>query len=236
MDTVILLAGLLCDQEVWEAQAWKLRKRYDVRVMNFPDFDSIEAMAANVLEHAPPRFSLAGHSMGGRVALDVFRQAPQRLQKLALLDTGYDAAAAHEAETRGRLVRSALAEGIEAIAETWARPMLAPCNLTGPEPLDRIVAMVGRMSGEIYARQTRVLLSRPDASGLLPRIQCPTLVLCGSLDAWSPPERHQRMAALLPCAKLRLVEDCGHMSTMERPAQVLAALEEWLENSPPTAV
>jgi pimeloyl-ACP methyl ester carboxylesterase len=228
MQTIYLLSGLLCDEAVWEVQERALRSSHDVRVLSFQDFDSMGGMAAHVLKNAPPSFSLAGHSMGGRVAMEVYRQAPRQVRRLALLDTGYEPAAEDETEKRGVLVRKALAEGIEAIAETWARPMIAPCNQGNDLLLKRVLNMVGRMSGEIYARQTNALLTRPDATPVLSSIRCPTLVLCGQQDAWSPPERHKLMAALIPNCELRLIDDCGHMSTMEKPREVLQALEQWL--------
>jgi pimeloyl-ACP methyl ester carboxylesterase len=231
METIYLLSGLLCDEEVWRGQAPELRKQYDVRVVSFQGFDSIGAMAAHVLDSAPERFSLVGHSMGGRVALDVYRRAPQRIVRLALLDTGYEPVAPGEGERRAVLVNKALAEGVSAIAETWGRPMIAPCNLESTDVLARVVKMVGRMSGEIYAGQTRALLNRPDATAVLAAIVCPTLVLCGAQDAWSPPDRHERMAALIGGAKLKVIDDCGHMCTMERPAEVLAALREWMQST-----
>jgi pimeloyl-ACP methyl ester carboxylesterase len=232
VQTICLLSGLLCDDAVWATQVHALRQHHDVKVMHFAGFDSIGAMAAHVLANMPDRFLLAGHSMGGRVALEVYRQAPERVQKLALLDTGFGPAAADEAEKRGVLVRKALTNGIDAIAETWACPMIAPCNLADEELLDSILNMVGRMSGEIYAGQTRALLTRPDATPVLPGIHCPTLVLCGKQDTWSPPERHERMAASIPGSTLRLIDDCGHMSTMEQPDEVLASLEEWIAMTP----
>jgi pimeloyl-ACP methyl ester carboxylesterase len=230
METIYLLSGLLCDEEVWQGQVPELRKQYDVRVASFQGFDSIGAMAEHVLDTAPERFSLVGHSMGGRVALEVYRRAPQRIKRLALLDTGYEPVAPGEAERRAVLVNKALAEGVSAIAETWGRPMIAPCNQESTDVLARVVKMVGRMSGEIYAGQTRALLNRPDATMVLAAIVCPTLVLCGAQDAWSPPDRHERMAALIRGASLRVIEDCGHMCTMERPAEVLAALREWMQS------
>ncbi len=232
METIYLLCGLLCDEEVWQGQVAELRNKYDVRVVGFQGYDSIGAMAARVLDSAPERFSLAGHSMGGRVALEVYRRAPQRIERLALLDTGYEPVAPGEAERRAVLVNKALAEGIESIAETWARPMIAPCNQ--PAVLDRVVAMVGRMSGEIYAGQTRALLGRPDATPVLATIACPTLVLCGAEDTWSPPERHERLRERIPGAWLKVIDDCGHMSTMERPEAVLAALLQWVQGTTTT--
>jgi len=232
MQTIYLLCGLLCDETVWETQTRALRnKGYDARPMSFQGFDSIGAMAAHLLEQAPARFSLAGHSMGGRVALEAYRQAPQRIERLALLDTGYGPAAESETESRGVLVRKSLQEGIDAIAETWARPMLALSRQQDSDLLNSILQMVGRMSGEIYAGQTRALLTRPDATAMLSEIQCPTLILCGKQDTWSPPERHQWMAEVIPNSELCLIDDCGHMSTMEQPEEVLTALEGWMPRS-----
>jgi pimeloyl-ACP methyl ester carboxylesterase len=230
MQTIYLLCGLLCDHTVWEIQTQALKKQgYDVRPMSFQGFDSLSGMATHLLKQAPARFSLAGHSMGGRVALEAYRQAPQRIERLALLDTGYEPAAEEEREKRGALVRKAMEEGIEAIAETWARPMIAPARQQDTELLNSILQMVGRMSGEIYSGQTRALLTRPDATSVLADIHRPTLILCGKQDAWSPPERHQRMAELITDSELRLIDDCGHMSTMEQPEEVLSILEAWMQ-------
>lgn len=228
MKTVILLCGLLCDEAVWGVQANALRGEYDVRILTFLAQDSMDAMAGHVLRDAPEKFALAGHSMGGRVALEVVRRAGPRVERLALLDTGFDAPAADEAGRRAVLVNQAMQEGIDAVAAAWGLPMLAPRHRSEPVMVQAVFDMVGRMSGAIYAAQTRALLGRPDATGVLKNIDCPTLILCGMEDGWSPPERHRRMAELAPRSILRLVEDCGHMSMMEQPAAVLAALREWL--------
>jgi pimeloyl-ACP methyl ester carboxylesterase len=228
MKTLYLLCGLLSDAVVWEAQAQALRSRYDVRVISFLKQDSIDAMARHVLADAPPRFALAGHSMGGRVALEVFRQAPERIERLALLDTGYEGVSEGEADRRAVLVNQAQKEGISSIALTWGLPMLAPARRNDEVLVKEIVDMVSRMSGEIYAAQTRALLNRPDATPVLGTIQCPTLILCGKEDGWSPPERHEQMAKLVPHATLRLIDGAGHMSMQEKPDAVLQAMEEWL--------
>ncbi|TQK03517.1 alpha/beta fold hydrolase [Herbaspirillum sp. SJZ107] len=225
---VYLLCGLLCDSVVWEAQAHALGADYDVRVISFEGLDSMQAMADKVLVDAPARFALAGHSMGGRVALEVYRRAPQRIERLALLDTGYEPAAPGEAEKRAVLVDQAQKEGIASIAASWGLPMLAPANRDDPALVQAVVDMVGRMSAPIYAGKTRALLGRPDATDVLKRIACPTMIICGEEDGWSPPERHEQMAALVPGAQLRLIDGAGHMVMMEAPGAVLQALQEWL--------
>jgi len=230
MKTIYLLCGLLCDEVVWEAQAKALAPDYDVRVVSFlQGEDSLATMAERVLAGAPERFALAGHSMGGRVALEVYRRAFGRVERLALLDTGYEGVVAGEAEKRALLVDQAAREGIESIAAAWGLPMLAPDRRSDAVLVQDVVDMVGRMSPAIYAAHTRALLSRPDATEVLRSIRCPALVLCGMQDGWSPPERHERMAELIPQPPLlRLVDNCGHMSMMEQPEAVLDALREWL--------
>ncbi|MET0981481.1 MAG: alpha/beta fold hydrolase [Telluria sp.] len=229
MKTIYLLCGLLCDEVVWQAQATALGRDYDVRVVSFLAQDSLAAMAEHVLADAPASFALAGHSMGGRVALEVYRRAPGRVERLALLDTGYEAAVPGEAAKRAVLVDQARAEGIDAIAATWGLPMLAPDRRSDSQLVREVFDMVGRMSADIYAAQTRALLTRPDATDVLESVACPSLVLCGMQDGWSPPERHERMAALIPRPPLlRLLDDCGHMAMMEQPDRVLAAMREWL--------
>jgi len=230
MTTLYLLCGLLCDERVWQAQAASLALEHDVRIVSFLNGeDALAAMAERVLADAPASFALAGHSMGGRVALEVCRRAPGRVERLALLDTGYEGPAPGEAEKRAVLVEQARAEGIGAIAAAWGLPMLAPRRRLDPVLTQAVFDMVGRMSPAIYAAQTRALLARPDAGEVLRGLACPTLVLCGMQDGWSPPERHLRMAALLPRAPLlRLIDDCGHMAMMEQPLAVLDAMREWL--------
>ena len=234
MKTIYLLCGLLSDDVVWEAQAAALARQddaHDVRIVSFTNGeDTMAAMAERVLASAPARFALAGHSMGGRVALEVLRRAPDRVERLALLDTGYEAALPAETAKRGALVDQARREGIASIAAAWGLPMLAPARRDDPALVRQVFDMVARMSPEIYAAQTRALLTRPDATEVLRSVACPTLILCGRQDGWSPPERHERMAELLPQPPLlRFIDDCGHMSMMEQPDAVLAAMRAWLE-------
>jgi len=229
MKTIYLLCGLLCDEVIWKAQLAALHEQghTDVRIFSFQQDDSIGGMAERVLQDAPDAFFLAGHSMGGRVALEVYRRATQRVQRLALLDTGYEAAAPEEEARRAVLVERANAEGIAAIAETWAMPMLAPAHRQDAQLVNAILAMVARMSPAIYSRQIKALLNRPDATEVLAAIHCPTLILFGAEDGWSPPERHARMAALVAGSSMIEIPACGHMSTMEQAEAVSRALLTW---------
>lgn len=230
--TLVLLPGLMCDAAVWRAQITALPAARCV-VPAWGLTDSLTVMAEQVLREAPTEtFALAGHSMGGRVALEVVRLAPERVERLALLDTGTHTLAAGDAGARERAGRMALlalarSRGMRALGEQWARGMVHPDQLDTPL-FESILEMLERSNPDQFAAQIQALLARPDAAPLLPAIGCPTLVLCGRDDAWSPPAQHAAMCAALPHARLCIVEHCGHMSTMERSADVSAALTEWL--------
>ncbi|VCU71769.1 2-hydroxy-6-oxononadienedioate/2-hydroxy-6-oxononatrienedioate hydrolase [Pigmentiphaga humi] len=232
-ESLLLLPGLLCDRTVWEDQCAYFGARYACQVPDYGTLDTLSGMAEHVLRHAPPGpFNLAGHSMGGRVALEVLRLAPQRVLRLALLDTGcqaLDPGAAGETERAGRmaLLRIAREEGMRAMGRAWARGMVHPDRLDSAL-FDAVLDMIERRTPEIFAAQIHALLARPDALPLLPAIACPTLVLCGRQDSWSPLARHEEMAAVIPGADLAAIEDSGHMSTMEQPEAVNAAFDRWL--------
>jgi pimeloyl-ACP methyl ester carboxylesterase len=155
------------------------------------------------------------------------RLAPDRVARLALLDTGVHPRAADEEAKRQALVDLARSQGMAALAARWLPPMLHPDHSALIEPLTE---MVKRSTPETFANQQRALLNRPDAREVLPGIHCPTLVLCGRQDAWSPPSQHEEIAASIPESKLVIVDDCGHMSPVEQPAAVTRALLSHLQD------
>jgi pimeloyl-ACP methyl ester carboxylesterase len=197
----------------------------DVVIPDFRFVRSISAMAQLALDAAPARFSIAGHSMGGRVALEVCRMAPGRVERLALLDTGVHPPAPDETAKRQALIDLARSEGMAALAARWLPPMLHPDHLA---LLDSLTHMVQRATPATFANQQQALLDRPDARTVLSGIRCPTLVLCGREDRWSPVSQHEQIAASIPESTLVIVENCGHMAPMEQPGAVTNALVEWL--------
>jgi pimeloyl-ACP methyl ester carboxylesterase len=236
--TLMLLPGLMCDAAVWAPQAKALKHQFQAHCV-VPDWgrlDSITAMAQQVLAQAPTqRFNLAGHSMGGRVALEVMRLAPQRVERLALLDTGTDPLPWGEPGEKERAGRMALLElartqGMRVMGDKWARGMVHP-NQVGTPVFNSILDMLERSNPAQFATQIRALLNRPDAARVLPTIHCPTLVLCGREDAWSTPAQHEAIHAAIPKSTLRIIEHCGHMCTMEQPQAVSEALANWLGQS-----
>jgi pimeloyl-ACP methyl ester carboxylesterase len=236
MSSLVLLPGLMCDQAVWPAQSAGLADLAASQVIDYGDCDSLPRMAEIALAQAPARFALAAHSMGGRVALEVIRQAPERVTALALLDTGYQARPAGplgETEKTQRLALLKLAEhrGMRAMGEQWVQGMVHPDRLSDRALIEDILRMIARKTPAQFAGQIQALLERPDGEPVLKTIRCPTLVLCGREDSWSPLARHQQMAKLIPGSRLIAIETCGHMSTMERPEAVTEALRGWLTDA-----
>jgi pimeloyl-ACP methyl ester carboxylesterase len=225
--------GLLCDAAVWAGPVERLAPRTRCSVFDPERLDTLAAMARALLAKAPPRFALAGHSMGARVAFEVMRQAPERVTRLAILDADYrarPAGAAGEAERRQRLALLELARthGMRAMAERWLPALVHPDRIRDVKLMHALYDMAARRNPAVLAAQVKALLDRPDATEVLRGVRCPTLVLCGRDDNWSGLARHQEMAAIVPRARLVVVERCGHMSTMERPTEVAAAMEQWL--------
>jgi pimeloyl-ACP methyl ester carboxylesterase len=231
--TLLLLPGLMCDRAVWQAQVEALSDCAVCRVPHYGALASLPAMAERVLRDAPDGpLAVAGHSMGGRVAFEMLRQAPQRIERLALLDTSYHplpSGEAGEIERAGRyaLLHTARTQGMRAMARDWAIGMVHP-HRHGTPLFDAVLDMIERSTPEVFAAQIEALLARPDATALLGQIRCPTLVLCGREDGWSTPARHAFMHAAIAGSQLAVIEHCGHMSTMERPQAVTAALRAWL--------
>lgn len=226
---VYLLPGLLCDAAVWADQIHGLGRDFEVRVADFTAFDSIGAMAQSVLDVAPPRFSLVGHSMGGRVALELHRRAPDRVERLALLDTGTHGVKEGEAAKRQVLIDLADREGMDALCEAWLPPMVHPDRLNDPTLMPALRAMVRRMSPAIFRNEIHALLTRPVADAVLAHIRCPVLVGVGAQDQWSPPAQHQEIVAAIPHAQYVVFDNSGHMTPVERPRAVSDALKLWLQ-------
>ena len=236
-EPLILVPGLMCDHAVWEPLLPALSPGRHCTVVDHGHASSLVTMAQQLLDAAPARFALAGHSMGARVALEVVRLAPQRVSRVALLDTGYlpraaGAAGEEEAAKRHALLTVAQEQGVRAMAQVWVQGMVHPARLGDVELVERILAMFSRKSAEVFAAQITALLTRPDASDVLRNLQVPTLLGCGAQDSWSPPAQHQAMLQLLPPAAegvINVVEEAGHMAPMERPEAVAAGMLRWLQ-------
>jgi pimeloyl-ACP methyl ester carboxylesterase len=227
--TLALLSGALCDAALWRHQIAGLSDFADVRVADLTRDDTIAAMAARTLAGLPPRFALAGLSLGGYVALEIMRRAPERVTKLALLDT------TARPDDKGE---ETFLEPVAGVTERRAgRVGLFTTLLIHPRRLaDRrlatiLGAMAERVGRKAFLRQQRAALQRPDSRPGLADIRCPTLLICGRQDPLAPPVLLEEMAAKIPGAQLLVIEDCGHLSPLEQPEAVTAALRRWLQST-----
>lgn len=228
-ETVVLLPGLLCDQRLFAPQLPALAGVADPVVPDLAQDDSIAGMAARALAMAgSAHFALVGLSMGGYVALEIMRQAPERVTRLALLDT-QARPDTEEAKARRRGLMALSERGEFRGVTSRLMPLLihtdrlADTALTGT-----IQAMAEGIGKEGFLRQQRAILDRPDSRPLLPSIACPTLVLAGREDAITPLEVQLELAQAIPQATLVLLPRCGHLAPLERPEDVSRQLLLWL--------
>lgn len=225
---IVLVPGLNCSPRLYAPQMPALWQFGPVAVANHTHDDTMVAIARRTLDAAPPRFALAGLSMGGYIALEIVRQAAGRVAKLALLDTGSrDDPPEAQQVRRDRIALAESGRFDDVIESTW--PMLVHGGRRGDAALKAIyVAMCRDVGAQAYVRQQKAIMTRADSRPLLASIRSPTLVLVGAQDELTPPHLSEEMAAGIPGAKLVRVPDCGHLSTLERPEAVTEALTEWL--------
>ncbi len=231
---LLLLPGMMCDERLWYAQIEALDGVCaSIQVADFSSSDSIAGLAQDVLAHAPSRFALAGLSMGGIVAFELWRQAPERITRMALLDTNACAETDERREMRDDLLIRVLRGELKSVLVDSLKPRyLAQANRNNQALLDMIITMALDLGEEVYARQSNALANRQDSMQTLGTITVPTLVMCGQEDALCPVEFHERIANEIPNAHLVVLEKCGHLSSMEQPEQVSNELAKWLELVP----
>ena len=230
-NSIVLLPGLLLDQALWTHQVETLTDIADISVADLTLDDSIGAMAARVLENAPEKFSLAGLSMGGYVAQEIMRQAPQRVERLALIDTSADADTDEQRERRLGFIDQVNHGAFKGVTSRLL-PLLIHENRLNDEILTtRIMAMAEHVGKDAFLRQQNAILNRKSGLDDLARIECPVLVMCGRQDMLTSLDQHRAMAAAAPGASLVIVEDCGHLAPMERPYAVSAGMRYWMQSS-----
>lgn len=224
--TTILIPGLMCDATVWEPFMAGLGHK--TIIADLTRQDDLADMARDCLSLADGPLRVAGHSMGARVAMEMARLAPERIDRLALLDTGIHPLKEGERAKRDEIVAFAYSDGMQALCDRWLPGMVHPDRHGDAALMGALEAMVLRQTPESHARQITALVNRPDAASYLSEITCPVLLMVGRQDAWSPVSQHEDMAELLPDARLVIIEDAGHFAPIERPEQTAAALIPFL--------
>ncbi len=223
-----LLPGLLCDAQLWAPQVSALADLAEPRIADFTSQSSIGEMAESVLAMMPPHFALAGLSMGGYVAFEILRRAPERILRLALLDTKADPDTEEQTARRRGLIELAEKGEFKGVTPRLLPLLIHEARLEDEILVGVVTAMAEAVGKAAFLRQQQAIMGRPDSRPTLVKISCPTLVLCGREDVLTPVDKHTAMAAGIRDARLLVIDDCGHLSTIERPEAVNGALRAWL--------
>ena len=226
---LVLLPGLLCDAALWRHQIETLADIADIIVPDLTIEDQVGAAVRRVLGSAPEEFAVAGLSMGGYIALEIMRQAPDRVTRLALLDTSARPDTQEKIKFRQELIDLARIGQFKGVTPRLLPKLIHPERMADAEMVESILAMAERVGRDAFLRQQRLLMNRPDSRHDLSLIHCPTVVVCGRQDDLTPLADSEEMAEKIPRGKLVVIEDCGHLSTMERPRAVSAVLRYWLQ-------
>lgn len=226
---LVLVPGLLNDANLWAHQLAGLADVAAMRVADHTRHDGMEAIARSILAAAPVRFALAGLSMGGYVALAILRLAPDRVLKLALLDTSARADTPEQTAARRQAIAMVGKGRFLGVTDQLLPRFIHPDRLGDTHLTERIKAMARNLGPDAFVRQQTAIMGRPDSRSLLPAIRCPTLVLCGRQDVLTPPALSEEIAEGIRDARLALIDRCGHLSCLEQPEAVNAELRRWLE-------
>jgi pimeloyl-ACP methyl ester carboxylesterase len=226
---IVLIPGLLNTEDLWRDQIEGLTDLGNIQITTEQrDYDNIPEIADQILNRVPARFALAGLSMGGYVAFEILRQAPERVIRLALLDTSARPDTEEKAAQRQETIRVAREEGLNRALETILPNLLHPEHLKDQALLKRMTRMAERVGVDAFERQQTAIMNRQDSRPLLPEIKCPTLVLCGREDSLTPLEVAKEIAGGIPNSRLVIIEKSGHLSPVEQPEQVTRAMRAWL--------
>ena len=225
---LVFVPGLLCTEALWAHQLAYLSELADCLVADVTQADNIDGLAAGVLEQAPAEFALCGLSMGGIVAHAIMRLQPERVTRLALLDTSARADTPEQTERRHVLIAMVESGDFDGVIDALLPVLIHPDRLQDAQLNDAIAAMCRTVGPDGFLRQVNALIGRPDARSRLSTYTVPTLALCGRQDTVTPLEFHEEIVDAIPGSQLAIIEECGHMSTMERPHAVTALLRQWL--------
>ena len=225
---LILVSGLLCDDALWAPQSEWLSDIADISVGETQIDDGFPEMAERILEAAPPRFALGGLSMGGYVCMEIMRQAPERIERLALFDTSGRADTADQMKRRKAMIELATIGKFKGITPRLLPLLIHKDRQTDENLTRRVIEMAGRVGQAGFLRQQTAIMHRPDRRAEMAMYDLPTIVVCGRQDALTPLDLHEEMAGLVPHARLCLIEECGHLSTLEQSHAVTALMRDWL--------
>lgn len=225
---LILVPGLLCDAQLWRHQCTHLADIADISIGNTLSDESIHSMAARILEDAPDRFSLAGLSMGGYVVQEIMRQAPERVEKLALIDTSARADTDEQIERRKGLIRLTKMGKFKGVTPRLLPLLIHPDALEDDDITSAVIDMAANVGRDVFVQQQTAILNRVDGRPDLGDINVDTLIICGRQDELTPVELMQELADNIRNSAFHIIEECGHLSPLEKPDEVTDLMRDWI--------
>jgi len=230
MTPLVLIPGMMCDARLFRPQIDAFSHQWPIHLAPIGGDDTVEAIAAHVLQHAPPRFALAGLSMGGIIAMQIMATAPERVERLALLDTNPWADSPEMSANRDRQIALVRQGKLAAVMRDEMKPNYLANGPGRGRILDLCMDMALMLGDDVFVRQSSALKVRPDQRANLERVDVPTLVLCGAQDTLCPLDRHEEIHRRIPQSNLLLIDGAGHLPTLEQPAATNRAFRDWLES------
>ena len=228
---LIMVPGMMCDARLFAPQIAAMAPRHRIDVPLPTGADTIAALAAAILATAPPRFALAGLSMGGIVAMQIVAQAPERVAGLALLDTNHLPEADSVKARRLPQMAKVRAGDLACVMRDEMKPNYLAVGAQRADILALCAEMALGLGADVFLAQSRALMTRPDHSATLAGYRGPALLLCGREDRLCPPARHLAMQALMPHARLAIIDGAGHLPCLEQPDITTAHLQDWLKET-----
>lgn len=227
-EPLILLPGMMCDERLFAPQIAEFSAQRQLIVMHMTGRTSIKEIAEDILLQAPDHFALLGLSMGGIVAMEIIKQAPERVTRLALLDTNPMADAPENAVIRNQLIKDVEAGNLRTVMRDEMKPNYLAESDKKPAILDLCMLMAEELGPQVFIAQSIALLTRPDQCEALKKIQVPTLIACGEHDSLCPLEKHQLIHKLVARSRLCVIRGAGHLPTLEQPDLTNQEIREWL--------
>ena len=230
MTPLVMIPGMMCDERIFAPQIEELVSKRSVLVADISKHDNISDLAADVLSHAPPKFCLVGHSMGGIVAMEICAQDPKRIEKLVLIDTNPLAELEEVKLKREPQISDALSGKLVDVIRDEMKPNYLASSENQDIILNICMEMALSLGPKVFINQSRALQTRADQQSNIQSINIPVLIMCGSEDKLCTVERHEMMHNMISNSELKIINNAGHMPTLEQPSETTEVLKEWLMN------
>jgi len=221
---------MMCDERIFAPQIEELASKRSVHIADISKHDTISDLAADVLNHAPPKFCLVGHSMGGIVAMEICAQDPKRIEKLVLIDTNPLAELEEVKLKREPQISDALSGKLINVIRDEMKPNYLASSENQDIILNICLEMALSLGPKVFINQSRALQTRADQQSNIQSINIPVLIMCGSEDKLCTVERHEMMHNMISNSELKIINNAGHMPTLEQPSETTEVLKEWLMN------